>query len=227
MKNIITTILTVILFSCQHSSEENSVTDSANVNNPNTLNGHIIFASSLDIQDTIYIYYKNGKIKEKGCILNKNRIGWWFAYNDTGQIVSKSEYIIKNNSSFQNQHIFYKDNRGIDFSRSSFFNIKMKDTLPKGKSIGKLKYYSNATGYQTRYIYIIINNQYSERVFKKDTFTADIDKLWFGVNAFKDGDFKVSGIIEEEISYVSKEKDSTQLTIKKIYKYFEKDLIVK
>lgn len=177
--------------------------------------------------DTTFIYYNNGIIKEKGRAENRNRVGWWSFYSISGKLISKSEFVIRNGSSFLNQKIEYKENGDIDYMKSSFFVIEMKDTIKIGKTALKLKYYSNIKNYKTRFVYIIIDNQYSEDLFKKDTFTDEISKLWFGVNAYKKGNLKIKGTIEEEISFLKKEKDSSQLTIKKYYKYFEKNLFVK
>jgi hypothetical protein len=176
--------------------------------------------------DTAFIYYNNDIIKEKGCIENQNRVGWWSNYNLLGKLISKSEFVIRNGSSILNQKIEYKENGDIDYTKSSFFVIEMKDTIKIGKTAFKMKYYSNIKNYKTRFIYIIIDNQYSNSLFKKDTFTDDISKLWFGVNAYKKGNFKINGIIEEEVSFIKKQKNDSQLTIKKYYKYFEKSIYI-
>ena len=64
-------------------------------------------------------------------------------------------------------------------------------------------------------------------MIRKDTFTDDIDKLWFGIEVYKKGPFKLSVKIEEEVSYVDKKNDSSTITITKTNKYFNKMLWVK
>ncbi len=174
--------------------------------------------------DTAVNYYSNGKVKEKGRVVDNNRFGWWLHYNKNGVLMRKSEFIIRNNVSFLNQNINYTNDDDINYSSSSFFKFEIADTIKIGKTIGKLKYYSDAKGYETKFVYIIIENQYSEKLTKKDTFTDKNDKLWFGVNAYKRGKLKLKGIIEEELSFVK--KDSSEFKIEKRYKYFEKELYV-
>jgi len=227
MKQIIIIVFSIILFSsCNNKSKKKE--DSLNVSKIDTKidsGNHKNHYGK--ILDTIFFYYKNGLIKEKGCVEKLNRVGWWYFYDTSGVLISKSEFIIRNNTSFLNQKIEFKKNGEIDYSKSSCFNIENKDTIKLGKTAFKINYYSDIKNYKTKFVYIIIDNQYSQYLFKKDTFTDDISKLWFGVNAIKKGRIKINGIIEEEVSFLKNEKDSSQLTIKKYYKYFQKILYVK
>ena len=219
MKYII--IITFLFFSCQKqaSKTETLITSEKNINKSQR-------GQNSKLLNTAFIYYNNGIIKEKGCVENRNRVGWWSSYNISGKLISKSEFVRRNGSSLLNQKIDYKENGDIDYKKSSFFEIELKDTIKIGKTAFKLKYYSNIKNYKTRFIYIIIDNQYSGGLFKKDTFTDDISKLWFGVNAYKKGNLEINGIIEEETSFIKKQKDSSQLIIKKDYKYFKKNIYV-
>lgn len=221
MKYIIT-IIAFLFCSCQKNiNKTDTLSTSENINEKSDSE------QNRKLLDTTFIYYNNGIIKEKGCVENQNRVGWWFFYSTSGKLISKLEFVVKRGSSFLNQKIEYKENGDVDYMKSSFFIIEMKDTIKKGKTALKLKYYSNIKNFKTRFVYIIIDNQYSENLFKKDTFTDNISKLWFGINAYKKGNLKIKGKIEEEVSFFKNEKDSSELTIKKYYKYFEKKLFVK
>jgi hypothetical protein len=187
---------------------------------------HSIASSNPQVlYDTIINYHPNGKIKEKGIADGKNRTGWWTYYDVDGKLLKKSEFVIRDNQSFLNQDIIYTNEGKINYDLSSFFTIELNDTIKVGKTVGKLKYYGKPKGYSSRFIYIVIDNEYAGNIIKKDTFTDDADKLWFGINAYKKGKLKIKGMIEEELSFVRAE--SSDMKIERKYKYFEKDLFVK
>lgn len=179
------------------------------------------------VADTIYHYYKNGKIKKKGLVEGGQMVNWWFYYGSSGKLSKKIEYLIIDGKPYANQNMQFDKEGNIDYSSSSFFTLHLDDTLSIGKNIGRLDYFSNSKNFDLQFIYIIIENEYSNGVTKKDTFTDDIDKLWFGVNTYKKGALKIKGTIQEELA---KEKligkDSSELVINKNNKYFEKDVYV-
>lgn len=179
------------------------------------------------VVDTVYYYYENGIMKKKGLFKDGNNVGWWFYYDLFGKLSKKTDYLTIDNNPYVNQEIYFDEEGNIDYNSSSFFNIHINDTLPIGKNIGKLDYISNSKDYDLQFIYVIIENEYSNGFIKKDTFTDDINNLWFGVNTYKKGELKIRGVIQEELA---KEKiinaDSSELVIKKINKYFEKDVFI-
>lgn len=178
------------------------------------------------VSDTVY-YFENEVLKKKGLLENGKKTGWWFYYDSSGKLSKKVEYLLIADKTFVNQEICYDTAGNIDYNLSSFFKLHINDTLPVGKSTGRIDYFSNSKNFDLQFVYIIIENEYADGTVRKDTFTDDISKLWFGVNAYKPGHLKIKGIIEEELA---KEqiinRDSSELIISKKNKYFEKDVFV-
>jgi hypothetical protein len=179
------------------------------------------------VSDTVYYYYENGIMKKKGLFREDQMVGWWLYYDSAGKLSKKIEYLMVENKPYINQEIFFDNEGNINYPVSSFFRLHINDTLSFGKNIGKVDYFSNSKDFDLQFIYIIIENEYSNGLTKKDTFTDDINKLWFGVNAYKTGKLKIKGIIQEELA---REKlingDSSELVITKKNQYFEKDVYV-
>lgn len=246
MKNIILLILIQILcYSCTKNNfkleyyPDGNLKSKMEVNHAEIPNGkfekyypngnlkrHTIYKEGV-VADTIYHYYKNGKIKEKGVVIADHKFDWWFYYDSSGILSKKTEYLIIDGKSYANQNIHYDKEGKINYSLSSFFTLHLEDTLSIGKNIGRMDYFSNSKNFDLQFIYIIIENEYSNGVIKKDTFTDDIDKLWFGVNAYKKGVLKIKGTIQEELAKEKLiSKDSSELIISKHNKYFEKDVYV-
>lgn len=177
--------------------------------------------------DTVYSYYKDGSIKEKGNINGRYKYGWWLYYNDKGNLNKKVEYRKLNDSTiFENQTIHYKEAGEINFDKSWFFEIKLPDTLKLGKNIGELYYYSYSKP-DEKYMYVVIENEYENKITKKDTFADDANYTKFGVFAARSGFLNIKGEIYEEELYLKEiEKDSSELIINTHIKYFEKKVYV-
>lgn len=179
------------------------------------------------ISDTVFRYYENGKLKEKGLIKNNLKTGWWNYYSSNGKLKNKNEYRIINDSLYKNQTIFYYDNGKINYKISSFFEIELPDTLSLGKNAGKLYYHSNFNDSTERFLYVIIENEYSNNTTIRDTFINDNNYTRFGVFAEKVGLKTVRGAILEKMLYKKiHSKDSAELTFKLHKKYFEKEVYV-
>lgn len=179
------------------------------------------------LPDTVFEYYKNQKIKEKGFIKNQIKNSWWSAYDSLGNLRSKIEYISMKNSNYKNQTIYFDKKGDTIFESSSYYKLYLPDTLTLGKNIGRIKYHSN---FKTKdnFFYILIDNQISENEIVKDTFNEEKEITRFGVFAHKIGLKKVKGIIVETILDLRKtNNDSATLTINKHKKYFEKLVFVK
>lgn len=179
------------------------------------------------LPDTVFEYYKNQKIKEKGLIKNKIKNGWWYTYDSLGNLRSKIEYINIKNSNYKNQTIYFNKNGDTIYGSSSYYKLYLPDTLTLGKNIGKIKYHSN---YKTtdKFIFILIDNQISEKEIIKDTFNEENKVSRFGVFAHKTGLKRVRGVILETIlkaKYIN--KDSSELITTRHKKYFEKTVFVK
>ncbi len=180
------------------------------------------------ILDTVFCYYENGYLKEKGLMFNGLKHKWWKLYDIYGKFKGLEEYVLIDNgkTSYKNQ-VKNFDQDKIDYDDSSFFEIKLKDTLYLGKNMGKVFNYSNSKA-DVKYLYIIIDNEYSDSEIIKDTFAESSNQSRFGVYARKVGSMKVRGTIEEKlVSKVNEKTDSSKLVVKSIIKYFEKEVYVK
>ena len=181
------------------------------------------------IVDTVFYYHKNGVIASKGFSQNYQPIGWWSHYDVNGNLQKKREILKINDELFLNQEIKYDNNKNIDYSRSSFFKLNIKDTLFLGGSIGEIMYYPDTIGYNKRFIRIIVDNQYSDELIKKDTFGGYDDKNWFGIYNHRIGKKTISGIIEQDLIYKRNHtfKDSSGYFIETRKKYFKKEVYIK
>ena len=179
------------------------------------------------IVDTVFTYYKNGKIESKGKQMNSLPFGWCY-YNDSkGKLNEKREILIIHGKPFLNQIIKYNSNGKIDYKNSSFFELKIKDTLFLGGNKGEIFYHHDTLGFQKRYIRIIIDNQYFENLVKKDTFVGNENKNWFGIYNNKIGKKTVSGIVEEQLIFVNENKFQPKFIIRTYTKHFKKEVYVK
>jgi hypothetical protein len=181
-----------------------------------------------EVKDSVFVYYPNGKIREKGFFKNGHRQNWQEIYNEKNKLLRREEYYELRDSAYLNQVIVYKANGKIDHTKSSFFKLNIPDTIKLGKNKLTLNYYDNTTKSDYNFLNVIIENQYSEKEIKNDTFTDGTRNPFFGVYAYKEGKLLIKGKIEEKIL---KErligKDSAELEITDLYKYFEKEVYVK
>jgi hypothetical protein len=192
--------------------------------------GELRFSAKLykgETIDTVFFYYKNGKIKEKGLMKKKLKNEWWISFDSIGKIKTKTEYLIFNNKSFRNQYINYNLNGDTIYEKSRFIKISISDTLKQGANIGTLKFNSDLT-IKDKFFYILINNQYSENKIVNDTFIEENNNSRFGVFAHKKGQKTISGIIDEsffEKTFIN--KDSVIATLKNRKIYFKIKVFVK
>ena len=179
------------------------------------LNGNII--------DTVTVFYKNGNIKEKGLIGDNGlKFNWWFYFDHKGSLNKKIQYKLFNDTIYKNQIIIYNKNI-INENMSSYFLIDLPDTIKLGKSLGQISHYSSNYKADYNLISVVVENEYSETVMKRDTFSDGTLNPKFGINTYKTGEQKIKGFIIEEIL----NRDSTSLMIRKHKKYFEKEVFVK
>ncbi|MDO6818991.1 hypothetical protein Q4597_07425 [Zobellia sp. 1_MG-2023] len=182
------------------------------------------------ISDTVYLFYRNGKLKAKGLFQNDIKKGWWYYYQEDGKPKSLEEYLVIHDSMYKNQSLHYMNNGEIDLKNSSFFRLEIPDTIEVGKNIGKvLNYNSNYSSdkyYLSDYHFltVIVENEYENGLIKKDTFSDGSFTPGFGIFARKKGNQTVRGSILEEIVYDIPSDSS--LVAKEHIKYFERDVFV-
>ena len=176
--------------------------------------------------DTLFYYYENGKIKEKGLLENGFQKGWWIYYREDGSLKEKSEWLTLRDSLYKNQSIYFDQNGKIEYKTSSFFNLKIPDTIQVGKNLASFDYNSNIDVYK-KLMYVVVENQYSENEIKLDTFGIQDDDYRFGIFGYKKGKKNVRGQIVEELYEIKNiGNDSAIGTVSEHKKYFEKEVYV-
>ncbi len=181
--------------------------------------------------DTFYKYYNNGILKEKGKIVNKKyKEGWWIFNDSIGNLIKKEEYWIRNDSVLLNQYIYFNDNR-IDKLKSSYFYLKIPDTIYLGKNVAQLDFNSRFKNADRRLLNVTIKNQFSDSLIKKEVFgdNNNIDSPKFGIFAHKTGKKIIKGYTSELATYRRKigNSDSIEAEIIKDKKFFIKEVYVK
>ncbi len=180
--------------------------------------------------DTTYFYYKNGVVREKGILDDKLQLekGWWFYYNKRGDLRVKNEYKIIRDSVYKNQTIHYNLDGSINKKNSSYYTIKLPDTIYLGKTLGDLYYSSNFNKIKKKELFVIIDNNYNG-IIKKDTFIDETPEYtFFGIYADKIGEKIIRGeIIEQLFKYDTVNTQNLSLKILEHKKYFEIEVYVK
>lgn len=179
------------------------------------------------VVDTVYYFYKNKRIKEKGLFKNNLNNGWWLYFDENGNLVSKKEYVLINNVSHLNQVINFDRDMDTIFNSSFYFKVYIQDTINIGKNIGKIKHHPNISN-DEKFFEILIENQISDDLIVKDTFRQEKNITRFGIYAHKEGLKKVRGIILETTLKLKKgdKANNSSLTISRYKRYFEKEVYV-
>lgn len=191
------------------------------------LKGRLQYKNGI-IVDTVFMYYENGKIAKKGLLKDLEPIGWWSYYDLDGNLIKRREVIRIDGKPFLNQKIEYYSNGKINYNKSSFFNLSLKDTLTLGINEGELYYPPDTIGFESRFTRIIIENPRPNGLIVKDTFGGAEDTNWFGIYTDKSGNKIISGKIEHEIIFINKiGNDSAKMSVHTTEKYFEKEVYVR
>lgn len=178
------------------------------------------------ISDSLYNFYENGTIKDKGIVKNNFQSGWWYYYRPNGSLKEKTEWIIVKDNLHKNQSMYFDQNGKIKYENSSFFVLKIPDTIKLGKNLAKFEYYSNFNVYK-KLMYVVIENKYSENETKMDTFGIEGRDYRFGVFGYKKGKQNIKGQIVEELYEIKNiGNDSAIGTVSNHKKYFEKEVYV-
>lgn len=193
------------------------------INKLNYINGDII-------TDTSYVYYPNGDLKMFGPVLKNNLdIGWWAYFNEKKELDKKIEFAKIDKEDFLNQQIFFDSSGDTIKRKSSYFKLKIPDTLKIGDNICLLHNFAEEKKVYSKELFVIINNVYSESLEKKDTFASDyFHKIKFRVYAHEKGKKIISGSIIERIAEINNiNKDSAIGNLNEFVKFFKKEVYVK
>lgn len=194
-------------------------------------NGKLHYSYENKNKDTISSirYFKNGNIKSKGNLINNKKVGWWKTFYPNGSLNGEYEFLVISDDEYVNQIKIYDNDGKIKEAESSFFEIKLPDTIEVGRNVGSLKYYSVCDNNSERHLYVIIDNKYEGGEIRKDTFFIESnEKNRFGIYAYKSGYLKVKGmILDREFEKREIDKDSFGLWFNDHHKYFELQVYVK
>lgn len=157
---------------------------------------------------------------------------YWEETKYSNKETVRRQYVKLNDTSFLNQEIYFDINGDTLKDKSSYFTIKLNDTLKLGKNIGKI--YLNSKdidikdNIHKKYFMIVVENQYSDKKIQKDTFLEEPTHSWFGVFANEIGKKNIQGAIIEQLVTTNKiNDDSLKAKIITQKKYFEKEVYVK
>lgn len=128
-------------------------------------------------------------------------------------------------NSFNNKIQIDKDgNSEIDgFNK---LKIKLADTIFLGGNVGQIINYEPKRNDIEYLLSVIIENEYENGIFVKDTFSDGTLTPWFGVYANKKGFKNVKGIILEEALNDKKTKNDSILRIERTFIHFSKKVYV-
>jgi len=192
--------------------------------------------------DSFFVYHKNGKIKEKGYVINSRKIGWWKYYDTLGHLIKKEEFLyIKdlkhipkiNDSIYHNQEIIYNKNGKIDSVKSRFYTVNIKDTLQAGYNKFKLHfspfYKEYCKSHDTCGLVRLDVLVYNECKNKIDTFRSRNNTIEFYTCFKKTGKNKIYAKINPMIFYWDFTKNTNLVDGVRIYwDYFiNKEVFIK
>lgn len=164
--------------------------------------------------DTVYIYSKQGYIKEKGLMTKGLKTSWWLELNKEGKKIAEREYIINGNDKLvENQIKRYSVEGNLDLKSSWFFDIETNGFILGNHLRGKISYYSTLKG-RDELIYAVIEN---------DTFYGGKNGVIpFSVKVSDKDIISLKGVLFEEILRVEKINDTLSSLEQITYnKYFE------
>ncbi|MFV9484900.1 hypothetical protein ACNI3T_13710 [Christiangramia sp. ASW11-125] len=181
-----------------------------------------------EIIDTLYSFHKNGEIKEKGLVKDNYKFGWWSEYDSKGRKVSETEYRTEKDQLYKNQVYYYDSNGNVKIEPSSYYELDIPDTIKIGRNLARVKNYETSfNDRESNLLTVIVDNQYSDSIIKKDSFSDGTMKPFFGIYGYKEGNQIVKGIIEEKIiSEIDRKGDSSTFSLEMHHKYFEKEVYV-
>jgi len=130
MKNIILLLLSLFLFACQ--PKRKKLTYNFKIVSEST--SEWILVKPLDKhRDSSFLYWPNGRIKEKGIYYDHYKKGWWYYYDSLGNLIKKTYEKSNHKDKYFEQNITGSKNGQIDYQKNNFIRIDIKDTLILGK----------------------------------------------------------------------------------------------
>jgi len=130
MKKIILILLSLFLYACQPKQKKLTY----NFKIVSEFTSEWILVKPLDKhRDSSFLYWPNGRIKEKGIYYDHYKKGWWYYYDSLGNLIKKSYEKFNHKDKYFEQNKTGSKNGQIDYQKSNFLHIDIKDTLILGK----------------------------------------------------------------------------------------------
>lgn len=189
--------------------------------------------------DSCFKYGKDDSYFMKGKIIDNRMSGWYKMVFANGIVMMRELINVPENNVYENQNIAYNSQNDILDSISTYYEIKIKDTIQKGKPYDiEFIYFSPYINSRDSLINSSVNfyfgkqfdNAFSNKKdIKIDSLTLKKDKLKTNITYNNTGRKYIRGYFSEyttEITGYSKDSSDVNMELMERKLYFEKEIYV-